>query len=69
MIFTSNRVRIMIATKPVDFRNYVATMIMLNRERISTLFRAVMPSSSLHNFAIVREALRAACPGAGICPT
>lgn len=28
MIFPSNRVRIMVATKPVDFRNYVEWLIM-----------------------------------------
>ncbi|KXF77149.1 hypothetical protein ATN84_25450 [Paramesorhizobium deserti] len=28
MIFPSNRVRIMVATKPIDFRNYAATIIM-----------------------------------------
>lgn len=33
MIFPSNRVRIMVATKPVDFRNYAATMIMRSRRR------------------------------------
>ena len=68
MLMPSQGVRILVATKPVDFRNYVATMIMRSRERISTLFRAVMPSTTPHNFAIVRQALRAACPEAGICP-
>ena len=28
MIFPSNRLRIMVATKPIDFRNYAATLIM-----------------------------------------
>ena len=28
MMFPSNRVRIMVATKPVDFRNYAQRMIM-----------------------------------------
>ena len=31
MMFPSNRVRIVVATKPVDFRNYVATVIMRSR--------------------------------------
>jgi len=28
MIFPSNRVRILVATQPVDFRNYAESMIM-----------------------------------------
>ena len=68
MIGPGTGVRVYLACGATDMRNYVATMIMRSRERISTLFRAVMPSSTPHNFAIVRQALRAACPGAGICP-
>ncbi len=30
MIFPSNRVRIMVATKPIDFRNYAERTIMLS---------------------------------------
>ena len=31
MIFPSNRVRIVVATKPVDFRNYVERAVMRSR--------------------------------------
>ncbi len=33
MMFPSNRVRVLISTRPVDFRNYAAIMIMRSRGR------------------------------------
>jgi hypothetical protein len=39
MIFPSNRVRIMVATKPVDFRNYVKRAVMWSPPRLKLLPR------------------------------
>ena len=47
MIGPSGAVRVMLATRPVDFRNYVERRIMRSPERLTEAWAANSPSSAL----------------------
>ncbi len=53
-MFASNRVRIMVATEPVDFRNYAAPIIMCSRRRRWTHWPTLRHPSTPHNYALSR---------------